>query len=519
MWIRVIGEDAHGVIDVGLIDGGADDSCKEAWESTMANGVLVLASNVTLRNLTLSRLHVGVEIRGDNVTVEGWSADMLSGDIFQGSGSNVKIMPGVVTNAIEVLPFERYHPDITHFRAGSGGLIDGIEVIPSKHKWARKDYQGCMFSDNSFKDWTVSNLKLPGVHPEHAVTFAEAHSCCVHSVWGGGSVRFRDLNGRRSTGCRAYNIDGPIFGAEGTEMIDIDGIMKGEPEAPKQSSIDSLIQSTASRLEVEPELLEALIEQESLKEPFYKGNPTILFERHVFTQLLNNNGVDINKLIAKMPETQDIIGYKPYKKYGTFAKQQSRFQLACRISDELAIGACSWGAFSVMGFHWEALGLSSPQELQSKAQTVEGQFELMVGYVEHVEPRALGALRAKDFDSFKYFYNGPAKNDYAAEFAQKYRRALARNQPKKSIAKGKSRTMNTQTVDVAQKTVGFGGLFALYHSMKGQLAEIQNEVVQMSFQDWVIVAAIVYMMWPNIRTFFTYLHDNGYMPRTGLFKK
>lgn len=225
MWARVI--DRSGTYDLIEIIGTPDDSSKAAWQATVSNGLLITASDVTIRHLKLSRLHVGVEIRGDNVTIESWEADLLSGDVFQGNGSNPSISNGIASNLIEVLPYERYHPDIVHFRAGDGGLVDGVEVVTSDHKWARKNYQGVMFSDNAFRGWVVRNLKFPGVHSEHAVTFAEAHDCCVHSVWGGGAIRFRALSGKPSTGCIAFDVDGPVEGVDKMNEIEA-SILNGE---------------------------------------------------------------------------------------------------------------------------------------------------------------------------------------------------------------------------------------------------------------------------------------------------
>ncbi len=520
-WLQTITETSSPVIESLKITGTPDLAEKSGWMATAQNGLLITASNLTIRHLELSHLHVGVEIRGDNVTVESWSADMISGDIFQGNGNKVRILRGWVTNLLAVFPFEEYHPDIVHFRSGSGGIVDGIEVIPSTHPWARTNYQGCMFSDNAFRNWTIRNLKLPGVHPEHAVTFSEAHCCHVESVWGGGAVRFRSLNGQPSTHCVAVDVDGPVEGGQ-----KVNNYERGKPmihdDFDQEELNNDLFLVAAERVGVEVELLEALADQEGLRKPFYNGHPTKLFEPHIFTQLLNQSEFDIMKLLQKRPDLSEIITYKKPERYGSYAKQHERFQLARSVNEEAAIGACSWGMFSVMGYHWKALGYVSARELMQEAYSQAGQFRLLLGYLEKVEPQSLEALRNKQWARFKVLYNGPAKNDYAAELAQRYRRALARRAPKKSLRKGHSRTVNAQVADVGVKVGSLVAVNTALQDIQSQieaLKSIKSEVEQLAtataqqinWNSWALVILALIVFWPNIRSLYAYLHDNGYI--------
>lgn len=213
-WLYVIErKDASLLIDELIIKGSADDSGAEAWNASAANGLLILADNVTIKRLTLSRLHVGVEVRGHNVKIEGIEADLLSGDVVQGEGQRPIIDGLTASNLLKTLSDDEYHTDIVHWRGEvNGGLIKQVEVIPSEHPLARKAYQGLMFSDGVFTGWRIDDVKLPGCHPEHGVTFAEAHDCTVKNV-PFGAIRFRDLNGIASTGCRAMNVKGYVEGA------------------------------------------------------------------------------------------------------------------------------------------------------------------------------------------------------------------------------------------------------------------------------------------------------------------
>ncbi len=117
---------------------------------------------------------------------------------------------------------DEYHPDIVHWRGEvNGGLIKQVEVIPSDHPLARKEYQGLMFSDGVFAGWCIDGVKLPGCHPEVCGDFLQRLMIVKWvNVSGGGAVRFRDLNGVASTGCVASCVDGYVEGAEMTTNKD-----------------------------------------------------------------------------------------------------------------------------------------------------------------------------------------------------------------------------------------------------------------------------------------------------------
>lgn len=215
-WLYVIERKQSGQTFCDLqIQGTADDSSAEVFNAGAANGILVLGDNVTIKRPKLSRLHVGIEVRGHNVKIEEIDAHLISGDVIQGEGQRPVIKGLIAGHLLKTLPDDEYHPDVVHWRGQTnGGVIESVEVTESSHPLARKDYQGLMFSDGVFEGWRIDSVKLPGCHPEHAVTFAEAHNCTVKNVSGGGAVRFRDLNGVASTGCVISCVDGYVEGAE-----------------------------------------------------------------------------------------------------------------------------------------------------------------------------------------------------------------------------------------------------------------------------------------------------------------
>lgn len=216
-WLYIIDRKQSGlVVDGLLILGLADDTSAEAFNAVAANGILVLGDNVTLKNVALERLHVGIEVRGHNCTIIECSAKLLSGDVIQGSGFSPVIDGLECSNLLKTYPSDQYHEDVVHWRGNvSNGVVKNVMVHASSHPLARKHYQGLMFSDGVFTGWRISKIVLEGGHKDHAVTFAEAHQCHVERVTGGGAVRFRNLNGVNSTGCTVIDTDGYV---EGTEM-------------------------------------------------------------------------------------------------------------------------------------------------------------------------------------------------------------------------------------------------------------------------------------------------------------
>lgn len=220
-WLVMIDESCAGmVIDELRVVGTASEYSKEDWIKTVANGVLCLAANVTIKSIYLELLHVGLESRANGLIIESWQCRKLSGDVLQGDSSKVSIKRGKLYDLLQVIDYAKYHPDIAQWRGKVFDvLFDDVEVFSSYHPWARQQYQGLMFSDGIFTNCHVSNLIFPNVHPEHAVTFSEAHYCTVKNVMGGGAVRFRALNGTSSSNCTVCNVDGLV---EGGKVITMD---------------------------------------------------------------------------------------------------------------------------------------------------------------------------------------------------------------------------------------------------------------------------------------------------------
>jgi len=100
-----------------------------------------------------------------------------------------------------------------------------------------------------------------------------------------------------------------------------------------------------------------------------------------------------------------------------------QFEEAAALDESAAIQAASWGAFQIMGFHFEALGYGSPQAMRADMDDEQGQLNAFVQFVQ-ADIRLVEALKRHDWHTFAAFYNGPGQIDvYAGRIAEAYARA------------------------------------------------------------------------------------------------
>ncbi len=152
------------------------------------------------------------------------------------------------------------------------------------------------------------------------------------------------------------------------------------------------------------------------------GEPTILFEPHIFWKQLRLAGIDPNALLAKHPEYSDILypvwGSKPY---GKVSAQHARLTRASAINREVALKSASWGKFQIMGFNYKACGADTMQEFINAVYKGEDQqLALFANYIKssHLDDE----LKNLDWAGFARGYNGAsyAKNRYDKKLAAAY---------------------------------------------------------------------------------------------------
>lgn len=172
--------------------------------------------------------------------------------------------------------------------------------------------------------------------------------------------------------------------------------------------------NAAQRLDVPLASVYAVNEVESNGKGFLdNGKPVILFERHIMYRQLatpRNDGDNVVQLKQHAAElaalNPAIVNLKPGGYAGGSAEHQ-RLSHARLIDDNAALESASWGAFQIMGFHWQRLGYASVQAFVAAISASESQqFDAFVRFIE-TDPALYKALKARKWAEFAKLYNGP----------------------------------------------------------------------------------------------------------------
>lgn len=153
------------------------------------------------------------------------------------------------------------------------------------------------------------------------------------------------------------------------------------------------------------------------------GRPVILFERHVLYRLLEHGEIDIEALANRYPS---VINPKRGG-YAGGAAEWARLAAAKQITADspgVAEQACSWGAFQIMGYHWQALGYDSQAAFIAAMHKDEAaQLDAFIRFIE-ADPALHKAFKGRKWAEFARLYNGPAykENLYDQKLARAYER-------------------------------------------------------------------------------------------------
>jgi hypothetical protein len=189
--------------------------------------------------------------------------------------------------------------------------------------------------------------------------------------------------------------------------------------------------AAAKRLGVEVAAVYAVNEVESAGMGFLcTGKPAVLFERHVMYRQLStprNPGDNAQQLEehanALAVQYPSLVNPKAGGYAGGTAEHQ-RLASARLIDDLCALESTSWGAFQIMGYHWQELGYESVYDLVACMSANESQqLEAFVRFIE-ADPALHKALKARKWTDFAKRYNGPAyaRNLYDVKLERAYKR-------------------------------------------------------------------------------------------------
>lgn len=189
--------------------------------------------------------------------------------------------------------------------------------------------------------------------------------------------------------------------------------------------------SAAERLGVPLASVYAVNEVESKGAGFLdNGKPAILFERHVMYRRLStvrHDGDDaaaLKRHADQLAVTNPAIVNPKSGGYAGGSAEHQRLATARLIDDTAALESASWGAFQIMGYHWQRLGYSSVQDFVAALSAGESQqFDAFVRFIE-TDPVLHKALKARKWAEFAKLYNGPdyQRNLYDIKLQRAYER-------------------------------------------------------------------------------------------------
>ena len=218
------------------------------------------------------------------------------------------------------------------------------------------------------------------------------------------------LNFQRSVGLIADGIVGPKTA----------GSLINNPIAWGATLSDDAIKAAAKKLGVSVAAIRAINEVESAGSGFIaEDTPKILFEGHVFWKRLQAHGLNPEDHVKG---NEDVLYRKWTKRhYVGGIEEYDRLDKAVTIDEQAALESASWGAFQVLGMHWEWLGYASIHDFVEQMARSEDEhldaaarYLKAAGCVEHI--------KAKDWAAVARCYNGPGykKNKYDTKLAAAY---------------------------------------------------------------------------------------------------
>jgi hypothetical protein len=193
---------------------------------------------------------------------------------------------------------------------------------------------------------------------------------------------------------------------------------------------DSSFQQAAQKLGVDVAIVRAVCQVEAKGAGFLdNGQCIILFERaQLYKQLQSQmTAAKLGQLVTQYPT---LINTSPGAYLGGAAEwtrltQAQQIIKTAGVDASLALRACSWGLFQIMGYWFATLGYASVTEYVNAMQTSEThQLDAFVRFVTNMNSGAmLRYLKAKDWLHFALQYNGQAAvsmNNYPQKLKDAY---------------------------------------------------------------------------------------------------
>ncbi len=193
------------------------------------------------------------------------------------------------------------------------------------------------------------------------------------------------------------------------------------------------VKDFANAFGLELAMVKAVNEIESSGKGFLvEGKPRILFEGHVFWKQLEKRGISPSQFTSE--QNKDVL-YKKWTKvhYKGGIREYDRLEKAASISStpafyEAACSSASWGAFQIMGYHFESLEYASIDDFVAKMNDHEREhlkaFGKFISVTSFRGKKLIDWIKEKNWAKFAHGYNGPGykKNKYDDKLRNAYER-------------------------------------------------------------------------------------------------
>jgi hypothetical protein len=183
---------------------------------------------------------------------------------------------------------------------------------------------------------------------------------------------------------------------------------------------DADYQAAATRLGCEAAAVKAVAETETGDQGAFdaQGRPTILFERHIFSELTQHK-------YDKDPNYKDISNPKQGG-YGLFSAQYPKLERAEILDKDAALQSASWGRFQLVGKYYSESGYDSVETFVAGMQ--KSSQEQLNAFVNKVlaMPQRQKALKEKNWENFAYYYNGAYWRSINPDYATNMKDAYAK---------------------------------------------------------------------------------------------
>jgi len=213
--------------------------------------------------------------------------------------------------------------------------------------------------------------------------------------------------------------------------------------SPENFSEDQF-KNMATQLDVDVAAIKAIVRQESNGHPFLEnGLPPILYERHHFYRLAIEKKADLAKQSAdqkvgtKQKSTKKSAPENPYPGYpdlcfpqgGNYGPgalhQYEKLVRATKLDTEIALKACSWGGFQILGEYFLKCGCSTIYEFVDKFMSgTDGQVAIFIDFMKNIKPKAVEGLKNHNWAVVAASYNGAdwqtTNPDYANNLSKYY---------------------------------------------------------------------------------------------------